>query len=114
MSACFRSSAMSMRVHRPGEVAPPETADDPDLFSGAFWSGARAVELGLVDRIGDLRSVLREHYGEKVRVLPIPTGRGGWLRRRLGVDHGGDMAAGLVDRVIATIEERLMWNRFGL
>jgi serine protease SohB len=93
----------------------PGLADDPDVFSGAFWSGTRAVELGLADRVGDLRSVLRERYGEKVRVLPIATERGGWLRRRMGFSSaGGSLAAGLVDPVIAAIEERLLWSRFGL
>ena len=93
----------------------PSLVDDPDIFTGAFWSGARAVELGLADRVGDLRSVLRERYGEKVRVLPVPTERGGWWRRRMGFSRGGeDFTVGLVDRVIAMVEERLMLSRFGL
>jgi signal peptide peptidase SppA len=92
----------------------PKLADDPDLFTGAFWSGARAVELGLADRVGDLRSILRNRYGEKVRVLPIPVGRGGWFRRRMGFSGGEASVAGLVDRVIAMIEERTLWGRFGL
>jgi serine protease SohB len=92
----------------------PALVDDPELFSGAFWSGARAVELGLADRVGDLRSLLRERYGEKVRVLPIATGKSGWLRRRMGISAADETATGIVDRVIASIEERLIWNRFGL
>ena len=92
----------------------PKLADDPDLFTGAFWSGARAVELGLADRVGDLRAVLRERYGEKVRVLPIQMARQGWLRRRMGFTGGGLDGADVVDRAIAAVEERLMWNRFGL
>lgn len=93
----------------------PALVDDPDIFTGAFWSGTRAVELGLADRVGDLRSVLRERYGEKVRVLPVPTERGAWWRRRMGFSRGGeDFTVGLVDRVTAVIEERLMWSRFGL
>jgi hypothetical protein len=92
----------------------PKLVDDPDLFTGAFWSGARAVEMGLADRVGDLRALLRERYGEKVRVLPIPVGRGGWFRRRMGFSAGDASVAGLVDRVIAMIEERMLWSRFGL
>lgn len=92
----------------------PNLVDDPDLFSGAFWSGARAVELGLADRVGDLRSVLRERYGDKVRVMPIPTSKSGWLRRRLGMGLGEDDAMGFLDRAATAIEERLMWSRFGL
>ncbi len=91
----------------------PALVDDPDLFSGAFWSGTRAVELGLADRVGDLREVLRERYGEKVRVLPVSTERN-TLRRRLGLFSGEVAVGGLVDGVIAAIEERLIWSRFGL
>ena len=96
----------------------PNLVDDPDLFTGAFWSGSRAVEMGLADRVGDLRSVLRERYGDGLRVIPIPIGKTGFLRRVFG--RGGtssfavDAGAGVASRVIAAIEERLMWNRFGL
>jgi serine protease SohB len=93
----------------------PGLKDDPDLFTGAFWSGARAVDLGLADRVGDIRALLRERYGDKVRVLPIPVGRGVWWRRRMGFGGaGGDTSLALVDRVVAAIEERLQWSRFGL
>ncbi len=87
-------------------------ADDPDLFSGAFWSGSRAVALGLADRVGDLRSLMRERYGENVRLRMIPTERSA-LRRRLGL-AGDDRAAAVADRLIALVEDRLMWGRFGL
>lgn len=35
-------------------------SDDPDLFSGMFWSGTRGIELGLADEIGDVDYVARE------------------------------------------------------
>ncbi len=86
--------------------------DDPDLFTGAFWSGGKALALGLVDRIGDLHAVLRERYGDKVELKPITMDRG-FLRRRLGM-AGGGWSAVLVGSAIAAVEERLLWNRFGL
>ncbi len=88
-------------------------ADDPDLFSGAFWSGRKAVELGLADRTGDLRTVLRQEYGEKVRLKAIPMEKG-MLRRRLGLSSGDRLAAGLVERLAAIVDEHLLWIRFGL
>lgn len=93
----------------------PRLADDPDLFTGAFWSGHRAVALGLADRVGDLRSVLRAAYGETVRLLPIPTGKRG-LFRRLGLPGATaeSGAATLVDQVVTAMEERALWSRFGL
>jgi protease-4 len=42
-------------------------AQDPQLFSGLFWTGNKAIELGLADKIGDLGYVAREVVGiEKV------------------------------------------------
>ena len=92
----------------------PKLADDPDLFTGAFWSGKQAIALGLADRIGDLRSLMRERFGAEVRFRPIATERRGWFRRRLGIGAGDTDPASLLDRAVALIEERLMWDRFGL
>jgi signal peptide peptidase SppA len=88
-------------------------ADDPDLFSGAFWSGTRAVALGLADRVGELHALLKERYGKDVRIKLIATERSMW-RRRLGRLGGEDRALGILDRALTAIEERMMWNRFGL
>lgn len=38
-------------------------SDDPKIFSGMFWSGNKAVELGLVDGIGSAGYVAREVVG---------------------------------------------------
>ena len=35
------------------------TGPEKDLFSGEYWTGRKAVELGLADGIGDLRTTLR-------------------------------------------------------
>ncbi|MGE0847875.1 MAG: S49 family peptidase [Flavobacteriaceae bacterium] len=88
---------------------------DKQLFSGEFWAGGKALELGLVDRLGDLRSVLRERYGEKVRPVVIqPRGAGimGLLRRVPRA--GADPLASLPENLIAAIEERGLWSRYGL
>ncbi len=82
---------------------------EDDLFSGAFWSGKRAVELGLVDGLGDLRSVMRERFGEKVRLKPVD-GRRRWLRRRFAIGAPDPFAVG--EGVIAAVEERLLWSRY--
>ena len=58
-------------------------ADGPDLFSGDFWTGREALGLGLIDGIGDPRSVLRARFGERVVLVPVGPARG-WLRCRLG------------------------------
>jgi signal peptide peptidase SppA len=88
-------------------------ADDPDLVSGAFWSGDRAVALGLADRVGELRAVLKERYGKDVRIKTIATERSA-LRRRLGLTSREDSMTRILDRAITAVEERLLWSRFGL
>ncbi len=79
--------------------------DDATLFNGDIWTGARALELGLIDSLGDIRSTLRARYGDKVR-LRVVGERRGWLRRRLRLEEPADW--------LAAVEERLEWGRWGL
>lgn len=83
------------------------------MFSGEFWSGRKALELGLIDRIGDLRGVMRERFGDKVRLLPVATSRGGLLRRLMPGARTG-LPAGLADELVSAVEARAMWSRYGL
>lgn len=93
---------------------------DAELFSGAFWSAPRALDLGLIDGIGDVRARMREVYGTKVRLAVVPTSRGGLLsrfRRAPGLNSacdGLDLSATLVDDVVSAVEARALWARYGL
>jgi serine protease SohB len=92
-------------------------ADDAALFNGEVWSGRKAVELGLVDGLGDLRSVLRQRFGDKLRLVPVG-GRRGWLSRQLRPGAGWDGAWGAerdwAGELIAALEARALWSRYGL
>ena len=81
-----------------------------EMFSGQFWAGRTAQTLGLCDRIGDMRGVLRERFGDKVRVKLFSAERGLFGRRKPSVGFGADLAEGLVQ----SVEERAIWARFGL
>jgi signal peptide peptidase SppA len=88
--------------------------DEAELFGGAFWTGRKALELGLIDGIGDVRTIMRDRFGDDVRLRPVGIPRR-WWRRRLGfakipAPDPVDWAAG----ALAAVEERLWWNRFGL
>ena len=85
------------------------------MFSGEFWTATRAIELGLADGRGELRSILRERYGDKVR-MPLIAGERSFLARRLSLASlfGGAARAGLAEDVIAAVEERALWSRYGL
>lgn len=85
-----------------------------DLFSGAYWTGGRALELGLVDRLGDLRTVLRERYGDKVVTPLVAIERGLFGRRTPGVEWSDPVRAGIADEMISALEARALWARYGL
>ncbi len=97
-------------------------APDAELFTGAFWSGPKALELGLIDGIADLRSRMRELHGDTVRLRVVPFDGGGWLARRLRRLPGLQSitkpslapALTLGDDLISAVEVRALWSRFGL
>src|SRR5579883_3053449 len=87
---------------------------DAALFSGEYWSGRRALELGLVDAVGDLRSTLRERFGADV-VTPLISGdRRFFGRPVVGVGRNELMPAAFADDIISALEARALWARYGL
>lgn len=91
---------------------------DDVLFSGEYWAGETSVSLGLGDAIGDLRSVLRARYGDKVRT-PVIAPSGGLLAGLLGRRSGAgtmvalDGFAALPDELISALETRAIWAKYG-
>ncbi|HEV2543657.1 MAG TPA: S49 family peptidase [Methylobacterium sp.] len=92
----------------------PKLDASRDLFTGAVWTGRQALELGLVDGLGDLRGTLRARYGDAVDLRLVAETRGSWLARLLRRAGPGQAAAGIPDAVIAAVEERAAWARLGL
>ena len=93
---------------------------DSDMFSGAFWSAPKAMELGLVDGISDVRTKMRELYGEKVRLKVVPLEKGGLLSRlrrspaSTGYEELTTGRLAFADDLISAIEVRALWSRYGL
>ena len=88
-------------------------ASDDDLFTGEIWTGAKAVELGLVDGLGNLRQVINERYpdaeisvAEPKRPLLARLGLGG----AAGTFNAGDRVMGALE----ALEIRAAWSRFGM
>ena len=90
--------------------------DDALLFSGEFWTARRGIEFGLVDSLGELRAVLQARYGEKVRLPVVAARRRLWQRFGFGSSIGGvDGGIGAIGpSLLAALEERAHWQRFGL
>ena len=93
-------------------------APDTEVFSGAFWSAPRAMELGLIDGITDLRTKMQELHGEKVRLRVVPLSRGGLLSmlRRPNMERLGLTGSGgaLANDLLSAAEARALWSRYGL
>jgi signal peptide peptidase SppA len=87
------------------------------LFSGEYWTGGKAIELGLTDGIGDLRATLRARFGDEVVTPLIAPARGWFGRLQPGVaGHLEDLprAADFAEEVISALEARALWARYGL
>jgi signal peptide peptidase SppA len=98
-----------VRRRRAGKIA----AADETLFSGDVLTGRMALDRGLIDGIGELRSVMRARYGDKVRLRPVLAGRRRWpLLRRLTLVEREPST--LIAELADWVEARLLWARFGL
>jgi len=87
--------------------------DETVLFSGEFWTARRGIDFGLIDGFGELRATLQARYGDKVRLPVIGPRRR--LLSRFGLQTG---IGGGIDNIgpatLAALEERALWQRFGL
>jgi signal peptide peptidase SppA len=108
-----------VRAHRQGKLK----GSEDELFSGRFWGGRAALDLGLIDGIADLRTLMRERYGERVQLLVVADGRR-WWQRRLGLGRFSlgqqrsptrpAAAEGMAAGMLAALDEHLLWQRYRL
>jgi signal peptide peptidase SppA len=92
--------------------------DDDTLFNGDVFTGRGALANGLIDGIGELRGTLRARFGDKVQLRVVDPEK---RRFSFGLPHlpgtGGDSGASpgeVLGDLLASVEERLIWSRFGL
>jgi signal peptide peptidase SppA len=84
------------------------------LFSGEYWTGETAIELGLADGIGDVRSTLRARFGDKV-LTPLVSPPKSWFgRAQPGLSFSPIGQSDLAGDVVSAMEARALWARFGL
>ena len=81
--------------------------DFDEVFSGLFWVGSKAIELGLADGIGSINDVIKERFGKNAKVKYINQKKS-FLQKKL--------SSSLIDSdlILQRIEEKFMWSRFGL
>ena len=90
-----------------------------ELFSGAFWTGVKAKELGLIDGLGELREIMQARFGEDVLFKNYAPKTG--ILSKLGL--GSESVSGIskdftinsmLPDAMEWIEQRATWGRFGL
>ena len=76
-----------------------------ELFSGEFWSGSKAKELGLIDGLGNANEVLKEKFGDDIVIKKFEKSKG-WLSKKLA-------SSNQMDQLVNILEERSIWQRYG-
>ena len=77
-----------------------------DLFTGAFWSGEKSLEIGLIDGFGEMKSILKQRFGENVKIKEFAP-----KKKLFGFSN---LFSGAIDILINKIEERISFKKFGL
>jgi ClpP class serine protease len=88
------------------------------------WLGAEALALGLIDGLGDVRSVCRAEFGDDVKLVKVDVGPAvPWPLRAFQTALGAAMGLGdtdgkksltenLADSMVGVIDERAAWVRY--
>lgn len=72
--------------------------DAPGLFSGTVWTGSKAIEMGLADKLGDVKSASKEYFDtDKVFEFKEPKS----LMQNLMGDFGVKVAQELIYQIQA-------------
>ena len=82
--------------------------ENPNLFTGEFWSGSESKELGLVDGLGNADEILKEKFGEDVVIKTFEKPKS-WISKKLS---GGSESQ--IETLIQLLEERSIWQKYGL
>ena len=78
-----------------------------ELFSGEFWSGSKAKELGLIDEVGDANQILKEKFGEDIEIKKFEKSKG-WLSKKLSSSNDQ------IEQLANILDEKSVWQRYGL
>ena len=84
---------------------------DPEknnIFTGEFWTGKTALKLGLIDGIGNADQILKEKFGDKVIIKKFEKQKG-FIAKKLSSSIQDP-----VDSLANILEEKSMWQKFGL
>ena len=78
-----------------------------EVFSGLFWVGQKAIELGLADGIGSINEIIKKKFGKKAKLKFIGEKKS-FLQRKFSTSLIN------TDEILQKVEEKVMWSKFGL
>ena len=84
---------------------------DPEknnTFTGEFWSGTASMKLGLIDGLGNAEQILREKFGEDIVIKKLEKQKS-FIAKKLSSSIDNQ-----IDNIASVIEERALWQKFGL
>ena len=73
-------------------------------FTGRFWTGKKAIEIGLVDHIGHMVPVMKEKFGDKIKF-------NSYAKKKKFLSSLGAQISG---SVMDNIKENSLWGKFNL
>ena len=82
-----------------------------EIFSGLFWVGQKAIDLGLADGIGHANEILKKKFGKKVK-LKIIDQKKSFIQRKLSSNFSNSLFN--TEELIDKLEEKALWSRYGL
>jgi len=95
--------------------------DDVTYFEGDVWVGQNAVDVGIADGVGHMVEIMKERFGDDVKLREVSPRKPGLLARLTGRANASltsgvaeSAGAGAARAAAEAIEERAMWARYGL
>lgn len=85
--------------------------DERDLMEGAFWTGRRAEEFGLIDGIGTIEAIMKDKLGEEARFIEVVAEKKSLFSM---LPLMGEARGDLVMDALDTIDVKSYWSRYGL
>jgi signal peptide peptidase SppA len=88
-------------------------SNDSTIFTGKVWSGKKAIEVGLIDGIGNVHSTLKKKYGENIKMIPIEESRSliSSLKSAIGLNT---LFKTMFDQMISSVTEYNSYTKFEL
>ena len=99
---------ISLKLLRQAGGSKLQDPEKNNIFTGEFWTGAAALKLGLIDGLGNADQILKEKFGDDVIIKKFEKPKS-WIGRKLSASIEGQLS-----NTINSIEEKSIWQKFGL